>query len=380
LGYKSGVIHDMARHIYESYEYVKFINNSAEKCTTFLNTAVKKYNSELSLIERSCLGVENPDKKKNKDVREDIKLLAMYSHINIGLQAYFDKICGERKELAKREEIIQNELDKIENTVTNFIMPCVESVMLRLSTLRSFSMIKGKYDMVGLDHELINFTIRKFFEVYAKFEELNLAVVEAKLDIKNFYAFLNKNAIKISSLNHQAEEAENALNPLNKVIFDCKRLISFLSKDQEIFKLDNLRNMLEKTPKLLAHYEDKFGNDSIESVFIENLKDTLSNKKSRYEENKYDSDISKINLIISDIKECFNKMYELPKQTMTKFFQSSQEIIMTDQMGVVCDMYVDSIKTNSDSSFNTHFGEESKTCIKETNLSDCNDFKSDVVF
>lgn len=57
---------------------------------------MKKYNSELGLIERSCLSVENPDKskdkKKNKDVREDLKLLAMYSHINSGLQAYFEKI------------------------------------------------------------------------------------------------------------------------------------------------------------------------------------------------------------------------------------------------------------------------------------------------
>lgn len=237
--------------------------------------------------------------------------------------------------------MIQSELDKIENTVTNFIMPCVESVMLRLSTLRSYSMIKGKYDLVGLDHDLINFTIRKFFDVYAKFEELNLAVVEAKLDIKNFYAFLNKNAIKISAVNNQPEEAENALNPLNKVIYDCKRLISFLSKDQEIFKLDNLRNMLENTPKLISHYEEKFSNESIETVFIENLKDMLSSKMSKLEVNEYDSDISKINLIISEIKDCFNQMYELPKQTMTKFFQSTQEIIMTDKMGVVCDMFVD---------------------------------------
>lgn len=83
------------------------------------------------MIERSCQkGPKSakPGEALNKDsstkpiITDDIKMLVVYSLMTKGFQKYFETIGKERKELVKREEIIQNELDKIENKVTNFIM------------------------------------------------------------------------------------------------------------------------------------------------------------------------------------------------------------------------------------------------------------------
>lgn len=185
LGYKSGLINDVGKQIYESFEFLKFIENKTEECTTFWMIAQKKYNAELGILERA---IKKADKSKQKDkkpsdikeVTEELRMLHVYSVLTPGMQSYITSISKERKELAKREEVIQNELDKIENLVTNFIMPSIETMLLKLSGLRALSETKERYEMVGLSLDLINKMIEKMFYLFQKYEEINLAIVEAK--------------------------------------------------------------------------------------------------------------------------------------------------------------------------------------------------------
>ena len=276
LGYKSGILHKMSKLICESSEYITFIENNYHQCSTFLKIATNKYNAELNLIKSSCQqaekGRKNKDQKDSKDIREDLRMMVMYSHMSKGLEEYIINISQERKELPRREENIQNELEKIENVVTNNIMSSIEVAIMKLSTLRSFSLIKEKYAVVGLDSEIIDMVIEKLFSLYSKFEQLNLVVVEAKLDIKNLYAFLNKLTLVIDKDNNQPDESEMALNPLNKVPYDANRLLKFFENDKGLFDLKNLEILLEKSSRLMSNFsKDLNKSSSLDETLISNL-------------------------------------------------------------------------------------------------------------
>lgn len=192
IGYKSGMITDISKLLFEVNEYIKFIENKTEECTTFWNITSKKYNAEMGIMERSLKSVEKSSQtnklssgaSSSTSVGEQLRLLLVYSMMSKGIQKYIETIAKERKELVKREEIIQGELDKIENLVTNFIMPSVEVVLLKLETLKKLAKQKEKYEILGLDYKTIEGVIMEFFLLYQKFEELNLSIVETKLDIK----------------------------------------------------------------------------------------------------------------------------------------------------------------------------------------------------
>jgi hypothetical protein len=186
--------------------------------------------------------------KNSTSVCEQLRLLLVYSMMSKGIQKYIETISKERKELAKREEIIQGELDKIENLVTNFIMPSVEVVLLKLEALKKMSKQREKYEIIGLDYKTIEGVIMEFFLLYQKYEELNLSIVETKLDIKNLYVFINKNSLKFAS-NTQPEDAELALNSLNKYIFDYNRLLKLLDSDSKLdLKPKNLLSSCTSPP------------------------------------------------------------------------------------------------------------------------------------
>lgn len=102
IGYKSGVIHNSATLIYESCEYVKFIKNKYEECATFWNNAYKKYNVEITGMEKACNIIDNKTKgkltekttgkdKPAKSITDELKMLVVFSMMSKGLQIYFDK-------------------------------------------------------------------------------------------------------------------------------------------------------------------------------------------------------------------------------------------------------------------------------------------------
>ena len=379
LGYKSGILHRMSKLICESSEYITFIENNYHQCSTFLKIATNKYNAELNLIKSSCQqaekGKKNKDQKDSKDIREDLRMMVMYSHMSKGLEEYIINISQERKELPRREENIQNELEKIENVVTNNIMSSIEVAIMKLSTLRSFSLIKEKYAVVGLDSEIIDMVIEKLFSLYSKFEQLNLVVVEAKLDIKNLYAFLNKLTLVIDKNNNQPDESEMALNPLNKVPYDANRLLKFFENDKGLFDLKNLEILLEKSSRLMNNFsKDLNKSSSLDETLISNLMKACTQKKRVREEDKSQNDTeSKISEQISDTKDLFSKLYKLPESRISKYYQPLQKIELTSsENSYVLDMYIDSFKINEKR-------EEFKSTINEANLCDSNEFETHLI-
>ena len=103
IGYRSGVINDVSKIIYESFEFLKFIENKFEECTTFWNIAFRKYNFEISQMEKawnindkSKVGATDKSNKESKDksaksIIEDLKMLVVYSMMSKGLQKYFEQ-------------------------------------------------------------------------------------------------------------------------------------------------------------------------------------------------------------------------------------------------------------------------------------------------
>ncbi|CAI2387415.1 unnamed protein product [Moneuplotes crassus] len=378
LGYKSGAIHAMAKLIYESNEYVSFIQKNYEQCWTFFSKALKKYNAELFLIEKACLKAEKAlyekQEKKSKDVREDLKMMIMYSHMTKGFESYLSKIATERKELVKRDEIIQTELEEILKVITKDIMTSIEVILLKLSTLRSYSLIKEKYQILGLDTEMIDQAIEKLFVLYAKSEQLNLNVVEAKLNTKNFYTFINKLSFKIDNGDGAPDESEYALNPLNKIIYDSTRLLKFLESDKDLFKMNNLKSLLEKSSGMMSTFSKTLDTSKTpDKTLMDNLVKAFAGKKISDSEERESHSQEKISSIVAEIKEIFQQIYKLPESRISKYYQPLQKIQLTSsENDQVLDFYVDSFNE-----FDAK--EESKLRKREVNLCDRNGYKSDVI-
>ena len=384
IGYKSGMITDMSKLIYESFEYLKFIENKIEECSTFWNIANKKYSAEMMLMERAAKSVKKEqlsDKAEvQKTVTEELRYLLVYSVMSDRVQEYIMSIASERKEMAKREEIIQNEFDKIENLVTNFIMPSVEVVLLKLSTLRRMADSRERYELIGLNCSLIDQEIQIFFNLYQKLEELNLSIVEAKLDVKNLYVFINKHASKHSP---EPEKAEMGRNALSKYILDNTRLLKFLKNKNGEFKLEKCKSLLGKSSKVMQSLsKDLNVSKPLDNVLAENLEKIWSRKQNSEDQKIEFEGNQKVSGLIQEAKHVFNQIYKHPETWISKFYrQLQQTTLVTSQDSKVLDMYVESKNITQADTEQTNFGEESKvTMIKEHNLSDSNDFESDMIF
>lgn len=73
-------------------------------------------------------------------------------------------------------------------------------------------------------------------------------IVEAKLDVKNLYVYISKNAMKFSNSNNQPEENDIALNSLNKYTFDYNRLLKFINTS-ESFRMEKCKLLIEAKTK-----------------------------------------------------------------------------------------------------------------------------------
>ena len=384
LGYKSGIIEEVTRLIYESNEYFIFIKNKTEEWRTFLNNAQKKYNAELGIIERSCSKAPKHIKmsdKYNKEgvpkpcITEDIKMLAVHSFMTQGFRKYIETVAKERKELVKREENIQNELDKIENLVTNFIMTSIETVILRLSKLLSYSEQREKYEMIGLDANLTKEATKVFFKLYQKFEELNLTVIEAKLDIKNFYWFINKYAQKYEGVNQQVGENDNTYNPLNKYVVDYIRLVKFIENKKGEFRIERCKSLLENSKIINETLPD---NKSLEDIVISNLSKVYDRKD--INELDFSDDYDKVNRLIQEATEAFSKIYSLPQRCISKYYRAIQyTVLSSNQNSVVHDMFIKS-KSLYESNVSSKLDDEQwHTIAQSHNLSDSDDIINDLL-
>ena len=401
IGYKSSLINDVSKLIYESFEYLKFIENKFEEWTTFWNIAFKKYSFEISQMEKSC-NISDKSKpgtsdktsniKSDKSIIEDLKMLAVYSMMSKGLQKYFEQIISVNlKELAKREETIQNELDKIENFVTNFIISAIEVVMLKLSTLKGYAnkKVKAKEDtdshglmqnIVGVDGDLVDGALERLFKLQRNFEALNLLIVEAKLDIKNFYVFISKNASKIAILNNQQEDNDTALNTLNKYIVDMNRLLDFIKSNEDL-RLEKWKLLMENSSKVIGgSSEDLNAPNQLESLFIQNFEKVFSKRVSK------EDSVSKIidgniGVLLKETKDIFNRIYHLPCNSISKFYRPLQQILLgTKDETVIFDMYTESNSLSEENESHNELNEESKITIQESNMCDSNRFTSEVLF
>lgn len=380
IGYKSGTIHDMAKLVSESNEHLKFIEKKFEQCTTFWLTASRKYNAELTLMENASKAanakfgnVRGGKGKDQKTLIQDLGLLGCT--LTDGLRKYFEKLDPKGKDLVTREETIQEGFEKIENSLTNLIMPSLEVVLLKLSTLRSFAQFPEKYGVIGLDLQLVDVAIERLFALYQRLEELNLHIVEAKLDIKNFYVFLNKNLIKLTSGN-QIDETELALNPLYKYVVDHTRLEKFINNKNGEFKMEKCKAMLEKSHKMMGGITKQLSpTKPLDYRLIENMEKAYGIVDSEQ------SQPEKISELIKEAKEVFGQISQGPSECISKFYRPLQQTQLSSSgSSVVYDLHVEAKAITHDTSQSVSFGEEGKVVIKEANLCDSNDFDSHVMF
>lgn len=242
--------------------------------------------------------------------------------------------------------------------------------------------------MLGLDTNLIDLATEKFLRLYQKYEELNLLTIEAKLDIKNFYTFINKYALRLSSINEPPSENENAYNPLNKYVVDINRLIKFIDNKNGEFRLERCKSLLEPNKKFSQEINTE-SQSNIEDIFVENLRKVYDKKESA----EIDSSGEKINFILQEGVDLFNKIYGLPHTRISKYYRSLQEMILsTSENSVVFDMFVDSVMMSAikgpamDSSrinYSLRYGhkedDHNKTTVSTHNLSDSNEIVNEVV-
>ena len=332
------------------------------------------------MIEKACnktpkhlKSLENTDGQPKPSINEDLKMLVVHSLMTKGLQKYIENVAKDRKELARREEKIQDELDKAENSITNIILTCVETVLLKLSKLKALALQPEKYKIIGLDINLIEAAIDKFYKLYQKYEELNLVVIEAKLDIKNFFCFLNKYAIKFEGIN-QTEENQNTYNPLNKYVVDYDRLIKFIEDKNEQFRLENCMKLLETSKK--GHVVvDQENSKPIQTQFLDKLSDVYDKKESSSDDATANQ---KIDHLKNQAKDLVNQIYELPRACISRYIRPVQvtQLCSSDQ-GHVLDMYVNSSVVNNNSNTTNEEGDSKATFTK--NLGDSEGVVSDVL-
>lgn len=155
-----------------------------------------------------------------------------------------------------------------------------------------------------------------------------MLIVEAKLNIKNLYVFISKNAMKFANLKNQQEDNDTALNTLNKYIVDMNRLLKFISSSGEL-RLEKCKTLLENSSKLIgSSAKDISEPNQLESLFIQNLEKAYARRGAFEDESMYKAKDGRIGVLLKETKEIFSQIYSLPEASISKFYRPLQQTIL----------------------------------------------------
>lgn len=204
IGYKSALLEAIFSPLYQAQNYLKHLETKYGEIQTFWKNAMMKFLGEKESIERFIKKEIEEEQKRDLTIEpmvlsaiQDLKLMATKGITSPGLEKYLREEVFNKEDISKLEIQVYQQLSRIEEIINLEIFSSIEQVIFLLSKIIGPSKLIEVETLFGIDKGTLDTVIESTSMLYYKFEDLFLHISEAKLDIKNFFVYLNYQCLQM---------------------------------------------------------------------------------------------------------------------------------------------------------------------------------------